>query len=190
MKTFHRHLRIYQESVLEKISTSEKIITLDPHHEYVGPAYWERWKKILSKVHIFFPSEDEFICLTGIDKKLSDINEYKPYLEKMSEMGPAIIPLKLGERGVLLYDGVKKKFYHVPTVAEKVVDVTGAGDAFAGGFLSGYLQTGDPFIAAMYGTVSSSIVLENFGALFAFGYDKNIAKKKLDNLKKSMGVSC
>jgi ribokinase len=47
-----------------------------------------------------------------------------------------------------------------------VVDVTGAGDSFGGGFAVGLRQTGDPLRAVLMGTVSASFVVEGWGALY------------------------
>ncbi|KAL3494892.1 putative PfkB family kinase [Aspergillus germanicus] len=45
----------------------------------------------------------------------------------------------------------------------KVVDPTGAGNAFLGGYAVGYLTTGDHIEAACYGTVAASFALEQVG---------------------------
>jgi ribokinase len=48
-----------------------------------------------------------------------------------------------------------------------IVDVTGAGNAYCGGFLVGLAETGDLGQAGRYGAVSASFALEQFGATFA-----------------------
>ncbi|MBA3639138.1 MAG: hypothetical protein H0W53_07625 [Acidobacteria bacterium] len=53
----------------------------------------------------------------------------------------------------------------MPAYPAQVQDVTGAGDAYCGGFLAGYLITSDPVAAAQHGTVSASYVAEAVGAL-------------------------
>lgn len=45
----------------------------------------------------------------------------------------------------------------------EVVDTTGAGNCFLGGFAMGLLETGDPIVAASYGAVSSSFVVQQLG---------------------------
>ena len=47
-----------------------------------------------------------------------------------------------------------------------VVDPTGAGDAYCGGLVAGWLATGDPVVAAACGTISAG---ETIGAFGAFG---------------------
>lgn len=71
----------------------------------------------------------------------------------------------------------------VPTAAVDIFDVTGAGDAFCGGFLAGLHATGDAVRAAAYGAVSSSFVVETRGALAALAHlDRTIADERLQKL--------
>ncbi|MFJ5717886.1 carbohydrate kinase family protein [Neobacillus sp. NPDC093127] len=156
-----------QEEIVEKLSMLQALVTLDPHHEWLDPEYHERWKRLLERVDIFLPSEDEFITFWGIAKE-NDPDRYKEWIRKTAAMGPGIVVLKLGGKGVLLYHSINDTFHHVPSAAEKVVDVTGGGDAFCGGFLCGYIQTSDTMRAAMYGAVSASFVIEDFGPLHMF----------------------
>jgi ribokinase len=65
----------------------------------------------------------------------------------------------------LVYDAAQGRLTHVPVYPAQVRDTTGAGDAYCGGFLAGYLLNSDPVIAALYGTVSASYVIEAIGAL-------------------------
>ena len=51
----------------------------------------------------------------------------------------------------------------MPTVAEQVVDTTGAGDAFSGGTLVGYAATGSAFEAVLWGSVSASFAVAAMG---------------------------
>lgn len=172
----------HQEDIVRYLSGKAKLLTIDPHHEWVAPQYLGRWQQLLSQVDVFLPSEDELIELLGIGKKLPDVDQYQPYLQQLAVSNLKALVLKLGERGVLLYDVTRKAFYHLPTVADRVVDVTGAGDAFCGGFLVGLNRTGDPLAAARWGTVSSSVVIENFGALAAFSCEREAAVRRLEVL--------
>jgi ribokinase len=72
---------------------------------------------------------------------------------------------KLGERGSLVCDAESGVLIHTPAHPVNLVDTTGAGDGYCGGFLAG-LAAGRslPECAAM-GTVSASYVVEACGAL-------------------------
>jgi sugar/nucleoside kinase (ribokinase family) len=88
-------------------------------------------------------------------------------------MGPRALVVKHGEYGATLFsgasDGAASKTFRAPAMPlEEVVDPTGAGDNFAGGFF-GYLAsqpqlTPEAFRRAMfYGSVMGSFAVERFG---------------------------
>ena len=59
--------------------------------------------------------------------------------------------------------GVGRTFPAYLRDARSVVDQTGAGDCFSAGFLTHYLNSRDPFLAAVYGNVVTSFVIERTG---------------------------
>lgn len=75
------------------------------------------------------------------------------------------IAVKRGAAGSELVDLAARTRRLLPALEVEEVDPTGAGDAFCGGFLAGLRQTGDPFEAALRGTVSASFAVEAPGAL-------------------------
>jgi sugar/nucleoside kinase (ribokinase family) len=84
--------------------------------------------------------------------------------------GPRVLVIKQGSYGACMC--TDEGFFFVPGMPlDKVVDPTGAGDAFAGGFF-GYLDShaDDPFDeaglrrAAAYGSVMASFAIEDFGS--------------------------
>ena len=84
------------------------------------------------------------------------------------ELGPDLVVLKKGEHGALVV--APDLLFAAPAYpVESVVDPTGAGDTFAGGFV-GHLSTSsnplDPGAvrkATIYGTVLASFTVESFG---------------------------
>ena len=87
---------------------------------------------------------------------------------KIMEMGPRVVVVKQGEYGASLF--TQEGFFSLPSYPlEKVVDPTGAGDSFAGGFF-GYLDsqggaTDDATLrrAMTYGSAVASYWVEDFG---------------------------
>jgi len=86
--------------------------------------------------------------------------------EKVMALGPKTVVIKRGEYGVLMFSG--KECFGLPALPVKdVVDPTGAGDSFAGGFM-GYLASCDAVTPAMlrkavvYGSVMASFNIEAF----------------------------
>ena len=67
--------------------------------------------------------------------------------------------------GSLVCDGPHASVLHVPALSVEVLDTTGAGDSYCGGFLAG-LVAGRPVVeCAVMGTVSASFVVQACGAL-------------------------
>ena len=80
-----------------------------------------------------------------------------------AEMGPRLVALRRGAEGSLVYDRVTDCYWQVPAAPAKVVDVTGGGNAYCGGFLVGWLDQGDIKRAAAQAAVSAAITLEQIG---------------------------
>lgn len=83
------------------------------------------------------------------------------------DLGPRILVVKKGEHGAMLF--TRDEFFAIPAYpVVDVVDPTGAGDTFAGGFM-GHLAETDrtdfPTMrrALLYGTTMASFVVEGFG---------------------------
>jgi sugar/nucleoside kinase (ribokinase family) len=60
---------------------------------------------------------------------------------RLREAGPSVVAVKLGEAGSFV-DGPEWRGY-IPAFAVQVVDTTGAGDAYCGGFLAAVLAGRD-----------------------------------------------
>jgi sugar/nucleoside kinase (ribokinase family) len=82
-------------------------------------------------------------------------------------MGPKILVIKKGEHGALLF--TDNTVFSAPAFPlESIIDPTGAGDTFAGGF-TGYLakvgEVSDTALrkAVLYGTTMASFCVEKFG---------------------------
>ena len=116
--------------------------------------------RVLEKVNIFFGNEEEIRMLT---REINLIRAGKKVLER----GPFIVAIKKGEHGALVM-GKHFVFGILAHPCEEVVDPTGAGDSFAGGFL-GYLDKVKSFSqreirkAAVFGSVLASFAIEDFG---------------------------
>lgn len=85
-------------------------------------------------------------------------------------------------------------YWNWKTDGQHVIDVTGAGNAFCGGFTVGWIETdGDAVEAARYGAVSASYAVEQMGVpVYSLKNCKNeqwnfgpSPKERLDILKKS-----
>ena len=86
---------------------------------------------------------------------------------KIKELGPELVIIKKGEHGfILFYNDIIFASPAIPV--ENVVDPTGAGDCFAGGFLGhlsklGRINENTIKQASIYGNIMGSFAVEDFG---------------------------
>ena len=129
--------------------------------------FWISSKKsdlleVIKNVNIVFMNETEAKMLTGENNTIKAI-------KKIVTLGPKYVVVKRGEYGSTLYS-VDDGFFNCPALPiENVVDPTGAGDSFAGGFF-GYLVKNVAAAptwsnlkqAVVAGTVMSSKTIQDF----------------------------
>jgi sugar/nucleoside kinase (ribokinase family) len=109
-----------------------------------------------------------------------------PLLSQISEKGPKLIAVKMGSKGSIVFDADKNQTYHIPVFPVNVVDSTGAGDAYCGGFMVGFGETGSVREAGIYGTASASFAIQEYGALHLLQVDKKEALKRVEYLRKNV----
>jgi ribokinase len=139
------------------------LITLDPGERYMVPERLPYIRELLPEIDFFLPSRKEIWSLFGEE---ADLRETAVTLH---EWGAPVVIIKMGAEGVLLFDGQKHchlRPYHTPNDS-RVVDVTGAGDAFCGGLVAGLVKGLPLETAVRCGMVSASLVIEGYGALYA-----------------------
>ena len=84
-------------------------------------------------------------------------------LARLIKSGAKVAVLRMGADGALAANRNSRQMVHIPAVPTKVVDPIGAGNAFCGGFLVGWRETGDLQTAGLYGSVSASFLVEQIG---------------------------
>jgi sugar/nucleoside kinase (ribokinase family) len=145
-----------------------KMVGADTMNYWIG-AHRENLLKVLQEVDVLLINDNEARMLSGETNGLLAA-------EAVLKLGPKSLIVKYGEHGSAAYfsersfgDGVKRRPFRAPTMPlAEVVDPTGAGDSFAGGFY-GYVAsqgklTPEVFRTAMfYGSVMGSFAVEKFG---------------------------
>lgn len=87
---------------------------------------------VLSLATIFCVNETEAALLTDMPQ-VNDVQQAKTALFKLRHMGCKTVIITLGEKGAVFAHIDDTTVYHVkPMKVDKVVDTTGAGDAFIG----------------------------------------------------------
>jgi sugar/nucleoside kinase (ribokinase family) len=69
----------------------------------------------------------------------------------------------LGAAGSLVMDAVTGESLRIPALPVHVVDPVGAGNAYCGGFLAGWVYQKDLRLAGIWGAVSASFLVEQIG---------------------------
>jgi hypothetical protein len=156
-------------------------VTLDPSPGYMNPTYWNDVPALLTGLTAFLPSEEELCSL--FQGHSDDLWEMA---EAVGAYGCEMVVIKRGEGGQLVYDTTGRARWEVPAYPVRVVDPTGAGDAFCGGFLAGYRTSYDPLEAALHGNISASLVVEGYGPFYALDALPGLAQARLDALRQSV----
>ncbi|PCH75192.1 MAG: ribokinase [Rhodobacteraceae bacterium] len=100
------------------------------------------------------PNESEAEGLTGI--AVTSVAEATQAAEALLAKGVGAAIITLGENGALFHDGTNP--VHVPAFnAGPVVETTGAGDAFNGGFAAGLARGMAPLEAVRFGSATAAI---------------------------------
>jgi sugar/nucleoside kinase (ribokinase family) len=146
-----------QHRVLDQVEAPE-LVVCDTMNFWIEGAR-EKLVELLERVDILMVNDAEARQLAG-----------EPNLLKaarwIQERGPAHVVIKKGEHGAILYN-TDTIFFSPGYPLEDIFDPTGAGDAFAGGFV-GYLAGSQPITsgdlrrAMMYGSATGSFAVEAF----------------------------
>ncbi len=149
-----------QDYVLTQLDTP-RLVVLDTMNLWIETTR-DELMAVLGKVDVVLVNDSEARWLTGC----SSLAEAAGAIQRL---GPQRVVIKKGEHGALLFG--RDSMLAVPAVIlPEVIDPTGAGDSFAGGFV-GYLaengagrETDDaPFRQAMLaGTATASFCPERF----------------------------
>ena len=142
-----------QLSVLEQCTNTPLVVT-DTMNLWIDSTPNEL-KKIISKTNILLINESELHLLTkeqNVDKSI----------KKVLSMGPEKVIIKFGSKGAKCFsenDNIAVGVYPV----KKVIDPTGAGDVFGGGFISGLVDGLSIKEAMLRGSALASFCIEDFG---------------------------
>jgi ribokinase len=153
---------------------------LDPSPGTMNPIFWDDIPALVTGLTAFMPSEEELRAL--FHGRSDDLWEM---IEALAKYGCEFIVVKRGERGQLLYDASTRSRWEVPSYPARLVNPTGAGDAFCGGFLAGYRLTFDPLQAVLYGNISASLVVEGTEPFYALDALPGLAQARLAALSEA-----
>ena len=161
--------------VAEKLRSCTEVFSLDPqglirNFDENGNVTLERPtdERILGLIDVFKSTPKEIQTLTG----LSDMDSA---IRAVHEHGASIVIITLGAEGAVV--SVEGTIHRVPAYKpEKLVDPTGAGDAFIGAFLAEYARGEDCAWCSHVGSAAASLVVEGIGPT-SFGDKEEIYRR-------------
>lgn len=113
-------------------------------------------KRILKKIDVLFLNKEEASLLTELP-----YDKEEQIFKKLDEMCPGIAIIG-SNKGIKASDN--KEIYQFKNSKVKIADKTGAGDAFASGFVSGLIKKNDIEYAIKFGMANSASCMKEWGA--------------------------
>ena len=140
-----------QKSLVSSLSSKIKV-SFDPGIFYSKRGI-EALTPILMRTEIFFPEKKEIEMLTN--------KSWKEGAKRILNLGPKVIACTMGEEGSHIF--TQNEDFHIDAPRVTVVDTTGAGDVYAAGFLSSYLNGRSLKESAINATNLASRSVTGFG---------------------------
>ena len=136
------------------IKTLSKVkLSFDPGGLYTRKGF-AVLRPLLKKTDVLFLNEREQKKLTGKD--------FQTGSKILLEAGAQVVAVKLGKKGCYVTNGKEK--YLIDAYRVKVVDTTGAGDAYCAGFLYGKVMGKDLYTCGRLGNFVASRKIQKIGA--------------------------
>jgi sugar/nucleoside kinase (ribokinase family) len=160
-----------QLSVLRQMEGPELVIT-DTMNLWINIAL-DGLKEVISLTDILIVNDEEAEMVTGDSNPLCAGG-------RLLEMGPTTVIIKKGEHGALLIS--RDEMFHAPAFPLKsVVDPTGAGDTFAGGFVGSLARDGNYDFDSLKRAVACGSVLASFSVQdFSVQALASLSREQLD----------
>ena len=156
-----------QKRLIQALPQAVKL-SLDPGELYARKG--SILEPIIEKTFVLMPNLNELELLT----KTAD---YRKGAEVLLKKGVEIVAVKLGSKGCYVTDG--RENHSVEPFKVKVVDTTGAGDAFCAGFLYGLISGKSLFECGRLGNFVASRCIMKMSARRGLPTIKDLIKNKL-----------
>ncbi len=114
-------------------------------------------KPVIEQCEVVLLNKDEAREILQ-EQKIKDV---KYYLKKYFQLGAKHVVITDGENGAYSFDG--QNFLHIETLKSKVIERTGAGDAFSTAYISALIYQETYENALKWGTLNSDSVIKYIG---------------------------
>jgi ribokinase len=157
------YLLLQLESPIETVAAaasqaraSHMVIILDP-----APAR-PLSSSLISNIDILTPNESEALMLLGCRASSVSLEEAGEICQRLLELGPKNVILKMGDKGAWLADGRQSRHFPAPKV--KAIDATAAGDTFNGALAVTLAEGKSPEEAISFANCAAAISVTRLGA--------------------------
>lgn len=133
-----------------------EVLSLEIFRPAEGPLSPSALHDLVSAGHIFSLNQLEAESLVGTGEPVE-------LARWLAEAGAQIVTLRCGAAGSVVHRADTGETHVIPAVSTNVVDPVGAGNAYSGAFLAGWVQTRDLRTAGLYGAVAASFLIEQVG---------------------------
>ncbi len=157
-----------QKKLVEALLETVKV-SLDPGELYARKGIAEL-EPMISKAFVLMPNQAEL-------KLLTKMNDYEKGANLLLKKGVKVVAVKLGSKGCYVTDGNQKHL--IKSFKVRVVDTTGAGDAFCAGFLYGLLYGKSLYECGKLGNFVASKCVMKIGARPGLPSLEDLKKNKL-----------
>jgi ribokinase len=121
--------------------------------------------EVLDYIDIIIPNEPEAKCIAGIDLN-TELDPFEASVKIREIYRVDVVIITMGGSGVFGYDG--ENSWKIPPIPVDVVNTTGAGDAFIGGFAWSLLNKNDMQQAMEWGNYVAALSVTREGTITAF----------------------
>ena len=128
-----------------------------------------QFRKIAGLVDFIKPNEPESETITGEKDAVLAARQ-------IGELGSGISIVTLADRGSILIDD--NSLCRIPAFPTSAIDPTGAGDVYAGSFITDYIRKGNIVEAAMFASAAASLKVEQMGPDFRIPLEAAEQRKK------------
>jgi len=156
-----------EAKLIKKVKSENKKIKISYAPGFLCMLGIDFLEGVLRESDILFCNEEEI-------KKLTGKSDIKKAAQFAINYGVEIICITQGKKGCSI--ATKDRIIYSPAFKARVIDTTGAGDAFAGGFLYGFLSKKPLELCAKAGNFAAAKCIEKEGARSGLPYKKELEK--------------
>lgn len=189
----------YNKDLSLKQETAPRLVIIGPNDPEAMKKYVAECQKLgypymydpAFQIGNFSPEElrvaiEKAELLIGNDYEISLIEQKLEIShEELLVMGPKAVITTLGSKGAIVE--TRKEAIHIkPAKPKNVSDPTGAGDAFRGGFIAGYLKGFDLLVAGQMGAVAAVYTVEKYGTVTHHYTKEAFIKRYQENYQQTL----